>query len=301
MDNKDQFLPSQGTDPKMYPVDQVLHLPSGPEVIAAIRYNLELPEEGFTYNISRGPTNMLRPWSCVVDVRTNGSIAGSFLIKPKHSVNEIEASLRASRLGIGPKVIYSSTDIFVEEFFKDEQGDHRTMRARERTGSRLTEEEQIALGSKLADVEFAMFEDTRPFGKPILQGGTYVDHLLFVGKGKDIRPLFVDWGQIRVPQDEKIRQMELIHDIKAMTQAIDPKSFAYFITRLNLLAQEDGKYTENFYDESYGKARKDLATTKPLSKRYTQYFQQVDNEIEQLPENRAPEITHLSHTDQKIQ
>jgi hypothetical protein len=121
----------------------------------------------------------------VIEIRRAGEPApfAIYGIKPPHG-SEPESAERASKLGVGPRVLdVSGSGIITEEYY------HHDLNVRER---KLADEEHAPFGERLSDfcLRFLCADE----GEIFLHRDEREDHIFILGEGDDIEIRLIDWG-----------------------------------------------------------------------------------------------------------
>jgi len=230
-----------------------------------------------TVGRNRGSTILLKAVSV-----SSGEILKIYLEKSTHGTAEVERSIRASRLELGPKVIYVRGNTIVEYY----AGKDTDLRQR---SPQLTSQEQQIVGMHLAEKLYLMFDMTNP-DQVAHAFEALSDHLCIVGNGKHIDVIWIDWGRNKFV-DTKNRAEQLEDHLQVLVDAIkaflEPEVCAYFLIRLRELTAQRGE--DAFFDELCRNIRK--AMTEPeaynltrvvLAPSYQRFFTQVDAIIERI-------------------
>lgn len=121
----------------------------------------------------------------VIEIRRAGEPApfAIYGIKPPHG-SEPESAERASKLGVGPRVLdVSDSGIITEEYY------HHDLNVRERE---LAEEEYARFGERLS--EFCLRFLCADEGEIFLHRDEREDHIFILGEGDEIELRLIDWG-----------------------------------------------------------------------------------------------------------
>lgn len=191
-----------------------------PQALQAMKMHFGVRDDSACiFEIESGPTNMSREWSGIITVKDSSSddTVGFYLLKPTHDRRELQASLHASQLQVGPPIIayYTPEGLWcdkqriLEEYyphFTTIQAD-KVMFLPPTIENRslikpLTDDEQIVVGKALAQKVFNMYSHASSI--TAVPGGDLNMHLFIVGSGDTIDIRIVDWGQSRSLQDAQL-------------------------------------------------------------------------------------------------
>lgn len=206
--------------------------------------------------------------------------------EPGHDPEEVERSETASKLKLGPRVIYKNNEelVIIEEWFPE------GTQIEKRAGA-LTEQEKVLVAQRFAEKLWMMISAEQEGGTVAHFGDRLVTHIYIIGEGEDIDVRFIDWGKGRdlSGSDGKrysyfIRLMGAIIDQLRLHFKDEPENLTiYFIKRLIKEAKIKDSIRETmdeqlFLSRSYCKMRQDRMDLLGLGRQYKEFYAQIEQD-----------------------
>ncbi len=235
-----------------------------------------------SYDVYQGPSGRNRNGTEIVAARNKSKrVSISYIVKNTHQTmspaQEQERSVRAGELGWGPRVLLTVAPqtgarqaLIVEEYIDEINSFPYRL-------GRLKASEKKSVAEKLADMLYGMHDLS-------LQNGVthkFDDmpaHLMLVGKGSDIRPVFIDWGLSSVvTASNRAEKLSTAIGFLANVYHSDAQSFAWTIARLRSLAAERSSKDLSAYNQAIADARSTLESIpNGVGTRSREFFAEAD-------------------------